>query len=373
MASAFRMAQSAESTAKLRHWCLSGQLDTHSAAQLVQGLRGQWPRRGGELHLELTELQSIDFAGVATLVHTWRLSEAKGVTVRLSGVQPEVQQCLERYRLPAQPTAPEKPPGLLESLGDGVWTSVSALGDFLVLAADTTVLAAGSLVMPSRLRFAAVLREASRMGSQALGIVGLIAFLIGLTLAFQSAYQLRQFGAAIYVATLTAISMVREMGPLITAILVAGRSGSSITSEVATMKVGEEIDALHVMGIPFVDFIAVPKLLAMVVTVPLLTVFADVLGILGGWMVGMAYLDLAPVPYLQRSVEALVPKDLVTGLFKSVVFAWGIALIGLYYGMGVRGGAQEVGLATTRSVVSAIFFIIVADSLFSILFYVWLG
>jgi phospholipid/cholesterol/gamma-HCH transport system permease protein len=139
------------------------------------------------------------------------------------------------------------------------------------------------------------------------------------------------------------------------------------------MKVGEEIDALHVMGIPFVDFIAVPKLLAMVVTVPLLTVFADVLGILGGWMVGMAYLDLAPVPYLQRSVEALVPKDLVTGLFKSVVFAWGIALIGLYYGMGVRGGAQEVGLATTRSVVSAIFFIIVADSLFSILFYVWLG
>lgn len=373
MVHGFAIAETPASTTQRRQWQLSGRLDAHNAAQLVRQLKGRWPQRGGELLLDLTELQAVDSAGVATLVHTWRLSEAKGVSAQLCGVQPPVQRFLERYRLPAQTAAAEKPPGILESLGDGVWTSLSALGDFMVLAADTTVLAAGSLAMPSRLRFAAVLRESSRMGSQALGIVGLIAFLIGLTLAFQSAYQLRQFGAAIYVATLTAISMVREMGPLITAILVAGRSGSSITSEVATMKVGEEIDALHVMGIPFVDFIAVPKLLAMVVTVPLLTVFADVLGILGGWMVGMAYLDLAPVPYLQRSVEALVPKDLVTGLFKSVVFAWGIALIGLYYGLGVRGGAQEVGLATTRSVVSAIFFIIVADSLFSILFYVWLG
>jgi len=223
---------------------------------------------------------------------------------------------------------------------------------------------------PWRLRRAALIEQASLMGSQALGIVGLITFLVGLTLAFQSAYQLRQFGAAIYVASLTAISMVREMGPLITAIIVAGRSGSSITSEVATMKVNEEIDAMQVMGIPFVDFVAVPKLLALVCMVPLLTLMADFLGILGGWVVATTYLDLSSRPYLQATIDALRFKDLVTGMVKSLSFAWGIGLIGLYYGMQVQGGAQEVGKATTASVVSSIFFIIVADSVFSILFYV---
>ena len=163
------------------------------------------------------------------------------------------------------------------------------------------------------------------------------------------------------------------MGPLITAILVAGRSGSSITAEVATMQVGQELDALQVMGIPFLDYVAIPKVIAMVAMVPLLTMLADVLGILGGWVVGTVYLDIAPQPYLQRTLDALVTKDLITGLIKSVVFAWGIALIGLFYGVQVRGGAQEVGRATTASVVSAIFFIIVADSLFSILFYVVMG
>ena len=273
-------------------------------------------------------------------------------------------------------TSPTPPPpswglvGTLEALGDTAWRGAGTLRAFTILAADVTVGAATAVVRPGRMRWAATFQQASLMGSQALGIVGLITFLIGLTLAFQSAYQLRQFGAAIYVATLTAISMVREMGPLITAIVVAGRSGSSITAEVATMKVGEELDALHVMGIPFVDYVAVPKLLAMLVTVPLLTVLADVLGILGGWVVGSLYLDIAPKPYLLKTLDALVGKDLATGLFKSLVFAWGITLIGLHHGLSVRGGAQEVGRATTASVVSAIFFIIVADSVFSVLFYI---
>jgi phospholipid/cholesterol/gamma-HCH transport system permease protein len=303
----------------------------------------------------------------------WRAGQRQGFSAQLQGVQPAVRQWLDLYRVSATLPSIGQPAGTLEALGDATWNGGRTLSNFTVLAADVTVSAVQTLLRPSRLRWSALLQQASLMGSQAFGIVGLITFLIGLTLAFQSAYQLRQFGAAIYVATLTAISMVREMGPLITAILVAGRSGSSITSEVATMKVGEEIDAMQVMGIPFVDYVAVPKLLAMLVTVPLLTILADLLGILGGWVVGMVYLDIAPMPYLQKTIDALVAKDLATGLFKSVVFAWGIALIGLYHGVGVRGGAQEVGRATTASVVSAIFFIIVADSLFSVLFYVVLG
>lgn len=359
-----------QSTRRDRSWALSGTLDATGAATLSTRLRKKLPSRGGRLVLDLTEVSAVDNAGVATLVDLWRVGQSGGFATELSGVQPAVQESLAAFRVTKDvPPIPELP-GVVESLGETTWGAISAMGSFVVLAADVTVGAVQALLMPRKMRWATLFREASLMGSQAFGIVGLITFLIGLTLAFQSAYQLRQFGAAIYVASLTAISMVREMGPLITAILVAGRSGSSITSEVATMKVGEEIDAMQVMGIPFVGYIAVPKLLAMVTMVPLLTMLADLLGILGGWIVGMVYLDIAPKPYLQKTIDALVTKDLLTGLFKSFVFAWGIALIGLYHGIGVRGGAQEVGRATTASVVSAIFFIIVADSLFSILFYV---
>ncbi len=360
-------------SARDRTLALAGVLDARGAAVFAAGVRKRLPSKKGKLVLDLSALTAIDSAGTATLVDLWRTGHRRGVAIELAGVQPAVQTELEQFRVTVELPPPATIPGFFESLGDTAWGAVTALGNFMVLAADVTIGGIQAFFTPGRMRWATYFREASLMGSQAFGIVGLITFLIGLTLAFQSAYQLRQFGAAIYVASLTAISMVREMGPLITAILVAGRSGSSITSEVATMKVGEEIDAMQVMGIPFVDFIAVPKVLAMVTMVPLLTMLADLLGILGGWLVGMVYLDIAPKPYLQKTIDALVTKDLVTGLFKSVVFAWGIALIGLYHGIGVRGGAQEVGKATTASVVSAIFFIIVADSIFSIIFYVVMG
>ncbi len=361
------------STARARALVLAGVLDAKGAGPFATQVRKRLPVKDGKLLLDLTALTAIDSAGTATLVDLWRTGKTRGFSTELQGVQPGVLQWLQEFRVTVDLPPPVALPSFFESFGDTIWSAIHALGDFIVLAADTTIGGIQSFFTPGRMRWSAYFREASLMGSQAFGIVGLITFLIGLTLAFQSAYQLRQFGAAIYVASLTAISMVREMGPLITAILVAGRSGSSITSEVATMKVGEEIDAMQVMGIPFVDFVAVPKVLAMVTMVPLLTMLADLLGILGGWIVGMVYLDIAPKPYLQKTIDALVTKDLVTGLFKSVVFAWGIALIGLYHGMGVRGGAQEVGKATTASVVSAIFFIIVADSIFSIIFYVVMG
>ncbi len=364
------LTESPQSTAHARALVLAGVLDARGAPELAKRVRKRLPPKKSKLVLDLSAVTAIDSAGTATLVDVWRLGHARGFAVELAGVQPDVLKSLQEFRVTVTVPPPAALPGFFESLGATAWGAVNAVGGFLVLAADTTVGAVQSLFTPGRMRWAAYFRESSVMGSQALGIVGLITFLIGLTLAFQSAYQLRQFGAAIYVASLTAISMVREMGPLITAILVAGRSGSSITSEVATMKVGEEIDAMQVMGIPFVDYVAVPKMLAMVTMMPLLTIIADLLGILGGWIVGMVYLDIAPKPYLQKTIDALVTKDLVTGLFKSFVFAWGIALIGLYHGIGVRGGAQEVGKATTASVVSAIFFIIVADSIFSIIFYV---
>jgi len=363
----------AESSVHERHWKLAGHVHAGVVAQWDRLLRRDLPPRGGNVTLHLDQVLGLDPTATAWLVTCWRRATAAGVTLQLQGASADVYTSLNQFVL--EPEAPQAPPasGFWEHLGEVVATAGLALRDFLVLASDVTVGAVWALLRPHTVRWAAVVQESSLIGSRALGIVGLITFLIGLTLAFQSAYQLRQFGAAIYVASLTAISMVREMGPLITAILVAGRSGSSITAEVATMQVGQELDALQVMGIPFLDYVAIPKVIAMVAMVPLLTMLADVLGILGGWVVGTVYLDIAPQPYLQRTLDALVTKDLITGLIKSVVFAWGIALIGLFYGVQVRGGAQEVGRATTASVVSAIFFIIVADSLFSILFYVVMG
>ena len=174
----------------------------------------------------------------------------------------------------------------------------------------------------------------------------------------------------IYVADLTAVSVVREMGPLMTAILVAGRSGSSIAAEIATMQVSEEIDGLKVMGMDPIEFLAVPRLLALVVVMPLLTVLADVVGIFGGFLVGVYYLDLSAQSFLHQAIGALSPFDLVTGSIKAIAFAYGIGLIGLYYGIRVRGGASEVGRTTTASVVASIFYIIVADCFFSVVFYI---
>jgi len=199
--------------------------------------------------------------------------------------------------------------------------------------------------------------------------VVLIAFLIGFILALQSAAQLRQFGANIYVADLIAIAMVSEMGPLITAILVAGRSGSAITAEIATMKVSEEIDALTVMGVDPIPYLIVPKLYALVITLPLLTVFANIIGILGGAIIGVTYLDISIYPFFKEVFSVLRYKEIITGLVKSLSFSIIILLTATYFGFKVKGGAEGVGRVTTASVVASIFFVIVADSILGLIFY----
>jgi len=258
---------------------------------------------------------------------------------------------------------------LIESLGQGTLESGRSLAAFLQLAADSCFAFLELLIKPQQMRWRALMEQCIYMGSQALPIIGLISLLLGLTLAFQSAHQLKQFGADVFVASLTAIAMVREMGPLMTAILIAGRSGSSIAAEIATMQVSEEIDALRVMGLDPIRFLALPRLLALSLMVPLLTLMSDAMGILGGFIVGVFYLDLSASVYFQKTVQALSPGDLLSGLFKSLIFALGIGLIAVFYGFQARGGAGEVGRTTTASVVASIFYLVVSGSLFSVLFY----
>lgn len=349
---------------------LRGPVRVGVVAEMARVLAERSPAGGQTLTIDLSAVEAMDSAAVAALVQAWRRARAAGGRLVLGEASDAAQRALSMFRVGPDEAPAPKPAGALESMGDGLLSGGEAGKDFLQLAADTSFALGAAARRPARVRWAAFTEQCIYIGSQALPIVGLISFLVGLTVAFQSAYQLRQFGAAVFVANLTGVAMVREMGPLMTAILVAGRSGSSIAAEIATMKVSEEVDALRVMGMDPVYWLALPRLLAIIVMMPLLTVLADVLGILGGFIVGVFYLDIAWNSFLNQTLDALVPFDLISGLIKATAFGWGIGLIGLFYGFRVRGGAGEVGRTTTASVVASIFFIIVADCLFSVLFYI---
>jgi phospholipid/cholesterol/gamma-HCH transport system permease protein len=211
-----------------------------------------------------------------------------------------------------------------------------------------------------------------RTGVDALPIVGLISFLLGMIIAFMSSIQLRQFGANIYVASLVGLAMTYEISPLGTAIVVAGRSGSSFASEIGTMKISEEVDALYTMGFDPTRFLVVPKILAAVLTVPILTLFSDVFAILGGLVVGVFVLDLTSTAYINQTIRTVTLFYLFWGIMKSGVFALIIAWVGCLRGFQVRGGADSVGRATTSAVVSGIFLIVVMDSIFAIIHVYWL-
>ena len=219
------------------------------------------------------------------------------------------------------------------------------------------------------LRVGSSFDEMVKVGVNAIPIVVLISFSIGMILAMQSAYQLEQFGATIFTADLVAVAHTRELGPLMTAIIIAGRSGSGIAAEIGTMKVGEEIEALQSMGFNAIKFLVVPKLLALAIMGPCLTVISDLVGIGGGVFMAVFSLDLGFERYITRTIYALILKDLVTGLIKSFVFALLVGITGCYMGFKVKGGAEGVGRNTTMSVVVSIFLIIVADAFFTSLFY----
>ena len=220
------------------------------------------------------------------------------------------------------------------------------------------------------LRWPATVRQMVRIGVDSLPIVSLIAGSVGMIVGLQAAAQLRRVGATIYVADLVGVSLTRELGPLMTAIIIAGRSGSAIAAELGSMKVAEEVDALTAMGLDPVEFLALPRILAMGIMLPCLTVLADVIGILGGVVVAWVSLGIPVANYLEQTFHALLLRDLFSGLVKSWVFAGIIAGVGCYQGFRVEGGAEGVGQRTTASVVASIFLIIAADLVFTLVFYI---
>jgi len=219
------------------------------------------------------------------------------------------------------------------------------------------------------LKWGSALHQMVLAGVNSIPIVSLISLFIGIVLALQGAYQLEKFGASYYVTALVGVSMTRELGPLITAIIIAGRSDSAFAAELGTMKVSEEIDALEAMGLNSVRYLVVPKYLALLIMMPCLTLISDLAGILGGGIFEMYQLGQTFAMFLTATRDALVMRDITTGLIKSLVFGLIITKVGCYEGFSVRGGAEGVGKATTSSVVVSIFLIILADVIFTAIFY----
>ncbi len=254
-------------------------------------------------------------------------------------------------------------------IGRGVMAGLAYLGALFWLGCRSAYFSAIGPFRGKPLRLRRVVSQAMHVGVRALPILSLITFFIGLIMALQSAYELRKFGALNFVASAVAISMTRELGPLITAIVVIGRSGSAFAAEIGTMKVTEEIDALETMAINPVQFLVTPKFLAMVVMLPCLTIWANSMGVLGGALFGVTQADFTWGRYLQSSLDALYVRDIVTGLIKSVMFGVTITAVGCHEGLSTGAGAEQVGRSTTAAVVMSIFLVIAVDLIFTVLFF----
>jgi phospholipid/cholesterol/gamma-HCH transport system permease protein len=224
---------------------------------------------------------------------------------------------------------------------------------------------------PAQIRWRALLHSVQMDGFNALPITALLTFLMGVVIAYQGAEQLKYFGANIFVVDLVGIAMLREIAPLLTAILVAGRSGSAYTAEIGTMRVTEELDALRALGIAPLSLLVIPRAMALMLVLPLLTVFADIVGVAGGMLIAWGQLGITVTEFLERFNYAVVVRQFFIGIGKTPVFALIIALVGCYQGLQVTGGVDSVGRQTTISVVQAIFLVIVSDSIFSVLFSWW--
>jgi phospholipid/cholesterol/gamma-HCH transport system permease protein len=325
---------------------------------------------GRELAFDASEVTAMDTAGAWLLHRTLRALEARGRAPRVQGLRPEFSVLLGL--IPAGAAAsgagPAPAPGTLERLGREAWETMRGTFGLLSFLGESAVALARWIVQPQRIRWRPILYNLEKSGFEALPITGMLSFLLGIVIAYQGAEQLRRVGANIYIADLVGLSMVRELSPLITAIIVAGRSGSAYTAQIGTMKVTDEIDALRTIGIAPQDLLVLPKVLALALALPLLTVYTDVMGVLGGMIMARAQLGVSFGTFVDRLDDAVSLTSFLIGVGKAPVFAAIIALVGCYQGFRVSGSAESVGRQTTVSVVQSIFLVILTDALFSIAF-----
>jgi phospholipid/cholesterol/gamma-HCH transport system permease protein len=353
---------------------LSGCWTVRGIAEMEPQLEAVSAPGKSEMVIDSAHIEALDSVGAWVLQKFLYRLQREGSTLKLRDLRPEFAKLLELAEQQVayqtkQPPAPENAPlSKLQVLGR---ITVEAFEQSLALLSfigATTLAFAGCVAHPKRMRWRPILFNIRSAGFDALPIVGLLSFMLGVVVAYQGADQLKLYGANIFVADLVGLSMLREFAPLITAIIIAGRSGSAYAAQIGTMAVTEEIDAMHTIGIAPLDLLVIPKIIALLIALPLLTVFADVLGVFGGMIMAHTQLGVGFGEFIDRFIKAISLSSYLVGIGKAPVFAVIIAVVGCFQGFRTQGGAESVGRQTTRSVVQSIFLVIVADGLFSVAF-----
>lgn len=323
--------------------------------------------------VDLRSMSTLDSAGAWLLHRFMRRIEQRGQKVELIGATASQRALLDRMITAdlRQPLArPYVSPAyeLAERVGRATFEIIEETSELIAFYGQIVVSLLRGATGRRRIRTTALFAHIERVGLDALPIVGLLSFLIGVVLAYQGADQLRKFGADVFAVNLLGISVLREVGVLMTSIIVAGRSGSAFTAEIGIMKVNEEVDAMRTLGLDPMDVLVVPRLMAMMIALPLLTFYGDVMAIAGGAIISQIVLDLSLSTFLEQLRGAIGANTIWVGLVKAPVFAFIIAMVATYNGLKVQGSAESVGRMTTKSVVQSIFLIIVFDAIFSIAF-----
>ena len=353
-------------------------------------LAGRWTARGiGAIQEQLASLrapakaevvadgshiEALDTAGAWVLQKLLLRLGDEGIALTVKGLRPEFTRLLAvvaeqmAEQASVTPTKVDKPAGALAHIGQSAASVYEQSVALLGFVGETAMAFVGGIRHPQRIRWRPILFNIRTAGFDALPIVGLLSFLLGVVVAYQGADQLKQYGANIFVVDLVGLSMLREFAPLITAIIIAGRSGSAYAAQIGTMAVTEEIDAMRTLGIAPLELLVLPKIIALVIAMPLLTAFADVLGVIGGMIMAQSQLGVTYSEFLDRFTNAVSVTAYMVGIGKAPVFAAIIVIVGCFQGFRTKGGADSVGRQTTRSVVQSIFLVIVADALFSIAF-----
>jgi phospholipid/cholesterol/gamma-HCH transport system permease protein len=355
---------SADGTSEARPYRVQGSLTISRAGTTQRELEAE----PDPLTIDLSGIQKMDTVGAWLIYRTVRDRGAKVV-----GASKIVAGLLDQVAEADHPTQvrPEERPAFLRVLNE--------LGEYVAEAGETLVGLVGFLGSvllgfaaiirrPKRFRANAVIQRFDVVGVRALGIIGLMSFLIGVVIGQQGAVQLEQFGAEVYTVNLIGRITVRELGTLMTAIMVAGRSGSAFAAQLGTMKITEEIDAMRTIGVSPIEALVIPRMIAAVVMMPLLAFYAMVMSLIGGGIYVWADLGMPPLTYIQRLQEVIPITDMWVGLIKAPVFGVIIALAGCFQGMQVKGDSEEVGTRTTAAVVQAIFLVIVLDAVFAVFF-----
>jgi phospholipid/cholesterol/gamma-HCH transport system permease protein len=350
---------------------LNEQMVQHLWGEIRQAI-AQYPPR--QVVFDFCEVHAMDSAGLALLLVVQGYCRARGIVVRHQGGGANVTRFLGFLDAAAPAVGPAEihpREHWVARLGGALWENLLDAREMVSFSGSVVTAMARLFTGARRFRWRETLYYVQMCGANAMPIISLISFLMGLTMAFQAAVQLRQFGANIFVADMLSLAFTRELGPILTAIILAGRSGSAFAAEIGTMKVNEEVDALTVMGFDITEFLVMPKIYALGLAGPLLACLSSWMGLAGGLVVGVIGLDLTVGSFMQEAYDILNLSDVLTGLVKGFAFSVLIAAVGCLRGLQTGQGADSVGRQTTSAVVSGLFLIIFADAIFTVIFHVF--